>query len=439
MRYIIILIAIFYSYAIRCQTTQKDATKTALLSNYSWGVVPVLAYDSDIGFKYGANFNIFDYGKYKQQEDYEQYLYARLVNSTNNTLETQLLFDSDRIFKQGKVVVETSYIIDQNLSFFGFNGSNSVYNSNFTDVTSPDYINRYYYTHQRKLFRIRTDYQQQLWTKTMRLYIGATLNNYNISSVDFSKHQSPNGPNNEPAEKRSLYSDYIDWGIISPTEKIGGTINYATLGFIYDNRDNQRVTRNGMWLETYGLLSPKNISDQYFSKFVFTFRHYINFPKPDMVFSYRISSQNKIGGKIPFYMLPTYFGSQINRDGVGGAFNMRGVIRNRIAADGYAVGNFELRKQTLHFRFLKLNFDILASVFSDVAYITQEYEFNTSEIPDEYKNSFFKNDKQTLTATYGVGVYIIYNKNNIMSVYYGSSFNKQLGNNGVYVGSSYLF
>lgn len=439
MRIVLFLSIFLISFCVKGQTILADSIKTGLLKNYSWGIVPILAYDSDIGFKYGANFNFFDYGNSSEKEDYKQYLFIRLMNSTKNTSQIQMLFDTDRLFKNAKLIIESSYIVDKNLSFFGFNGTNSIYNSNFEDESNEQYINRYFYTHERKLFRLRADYQQQLGFKALRLYVGATLNNYSISSVDYNKYESPDSPNGESTQKTSLYDEYYNWGIIKPNEHSGGLINYTTFGFIFDTRNNQRVATKGIWTEAYGLISPDKFSEQAFSKLILSYRQYFDFYSIGMVFSYRLSSQSKMSGNIPFYMLPTYFESQINRDGLGGAFNLRGITRNRIAADGFLLGNFELRQQIGGFNLFNIDFDFMGSVFSDAAYVTQPYKFNDSDVPDEAKDQLFKNNDQTISATYGAGLYIIYNKNNIMSVYYGASYDKQLGNQGLYVGSSFLF
>jgi len=431
-------LTIFYSRLINGQTNQSDTTHTGFIKNFAWGVTPVLSYDADIGFKYGANINLFDY-KESGSTEYSQYLHIKLVNSTRHTMELMALLDSDRVIKNAKLIVESSYMADKNIGFFGFNGINAVYNKEFVDPDNPEYINRLYYTYERKLYRARIDLQHQLCITPLRLYTGIALNSYKISPVNFDNYNIPDGPDNKPAQNRSLYTDYIDWAVINANEQNGGLINYFTLGLIYDTRNDQRVTTKGIWIEAYELVSPGGISDQAFSKFILTFRQYFDIKKANMVFSYRLSSQLKTSGNIPFDMLPTYYGSQINRDGLGGVYNLKGVPRNRVAADGFLIGNFELRKKIVSFRLFKLDFDILGSTFSDVAIITQIYEFDDSEVPDVWKEQLFNNKDQSVFATYGLGLYVIYNENNIMSIYYGASKNEQLGRNGLYMRASFLF
>ncbi len=416
----------------------SDSTPN-IISGYKWGVIPTLAYDADIGFKYGGNINVFDYGNGDKYPDYLQYLYIKLLNSTKNTSQVQLLFNSDKIIKKTRLVAEFSYIVDKNLNFLGFNGINAIYNEAFTDASNQDYINQYYYTQQRRLFRGRLDIQKNIFIPQISLFAGFTFSNYENTSTDFNKFSAPSGPNDNPAEEISLYQQYVTWGVIGEEEKSGGNISYFNLGFIYDSRNNQRVSTSGLWVETFALVSPKHISDQSFSKFIFSFRQYLTLPKTNIVFSYRLSSQSKMKGDIPYYLLPTYFESLISRDGLGGAYNLRGITRNRIVSDGFVLGNFELRKKVASTRILKLNFDFHLAVFSDAAYIIQEHKLNLSNVPEEWKDQLFDDRKQNISATYGLGLYIIYNANNIMSVYYGFPSSKQLGNGGLYVGSSFLF
>ena len=69
---------------------------------------------------------------------------------------------------------------------------------------------------------------------------------------------------------------------------------------------------------------------------------------PDrLTVAYRLSYQAKIAGKMPFYMLPYAIDSKSTKAGLGGAKNIRGVLRNRVVGDAVAFGNFELRSKFL--------------------------------------------------------------------------------------------
>lgn len=443
-KYLIILALAISQIALAQQNAVDSiniisATNPNKISGYKWGVIPTLAYDADLGFKYGGNINVFDYGNGEKYPDYLQYLYVKLLNSTNNTTNVQMLFSSDKLIKKARLIAEFSYIVDKNLNFHGFNGINSIYHEGYANPSSEDYINQYYYTQQRRLFRGRVDIQKNIFSPKINLFAGFTFSNYENTSTDFDKFSAPDGPNGTPAEELTLYQQYVTWGVISEHEKSGGNISHFNLGFVYDSRNNQRVSTSGLWIETFAIVSPKYLSDQTFSKYILSLRQYFTIPKTNFVFSYRLSSQSKMTGDIPYYVLPTYYESLVSRDGLGGAYNLRGITRNRVVADGFVLGNFELRKKIVSTRFLKLDIDFHLSAFTDAAYITQEYEFDITNVPAEWQDQLFDNRGQNISATYGFGVYLIYNANNIMSFYYGFPSSKQLGNGGLYVGSSFLF
>jgi hypothetical protein len=94
-------------------------------SKYAFGAIPVFAFDADLGLKYGAVLNFFDYGDRLNMPAYDQYLYFRFTNTTKGSLTMQSVLESETIFSKAKVIAEASFLRDKNLDFFGFNGMNS--------------------------------------------------------------------------------------------------------------------------------------------------------------------------------------------------------------------------------------------------------------------------------------------------------------------------
>ena len=408
-------------------------------SGFAWGGTPVLAYDSDMGLRYGAVINLFDYGKESRYPDYLQYARIRLYNSTKGTSNYSLLYDSEKLLSRSHLTFETSYIEDIALDFYGFNGSNSVYIPEFTDPDHPGYINKYFYTHHRKLFRTRLDLQMHLTSKELRLYTGITYSHYRMNDLEYSKFDIPTGNDGSNFSNSTLYSKYVEWGLISPEEKNGGQLVTFTGGVIYDTRHSKINCKGGVWFESYFVLSPPSLSSSFFVKQITTFRQYMPWTRLNALFTYRISSQQKLAGNIPFYALPTFYTSLENQDGLGGAHTLRGIYRNRIVADGYLAGNAEIRKNVVHFRLLNIDWETDISLFSDMAWITGQYRITTLGIPDEYLSDLFRDEKQKIHATLGAGLYLIYNTNNVVSVNYGFSFDPQMGGKGLYIGAGFMF
>lgn len=219
----------------------------------------------------------------------------------------------------------------------------------------------------------------------------------------------------------------------------GGTLTKITLGVSYDSRNSKIKCTDGFWFDTYFVVAPPLISSSSFVRHIATFRHYMHLPLINGILAYRITSQQLVAGKTPFYALPIFYDSRQNQDGLGGIFNMRGINRNRLVAEGFFMGNLELRKTALSFHLLNLYWDVDLSLFADAAYINREYSFNTQNIPDDKILTHFGNKAQRINKSYGAGIYFIYNHNNIFAVKYGVSPNKQLGDKGIYISSTFLF
>lgn len=395
-------------------------------NNISFGIIPVFSYDADLGLKYGAVINLFD-SKINEYPNYDQYLNLKLSHTTRNTLNLQALFESIKLIPQATSFLEVTYTNDQKLDFLGFNGIETIINNQLSDSNNDNFIDKQFYNINRKLIRLRADVQKNIIGEKLRLLTGFSY--YNVM-VKLPMLQN---------DSKSLYENYIEWGLINRHETTGGKSALATIGFIYDTRNNNTFCTKGTWIEGFVKYAPKLGNSQSFSKLVLTYRAYKSIKNEKYTFSMRLSSQNKLSGNIPSYMLPFYFDTQINEDGLGGAYTLRGITRNRIVADGFALGNFESRIQLKEFRLLNLDFLISSTLFADVAFITQRRQTDLSNVPLAAQNEFFSNASQTLNVSFGPGINITFNKNNITTVNYGFSPNAQLGNGGLYIGSKFLF
>jgi hypothetical protein len=408
-------------------------------SRYSFGVIPALAFDSDLGFKYGAVVNLFDYGATKFPPHYEQYLFIKLTNTTKGTLNLQALLESETLIKKARVLAEASYLVDRKLDFFGFNGTDAVYHPEFTEPESGDFKNNFFYAHHRNFLRLRFDVQKYLLGSKLRLLTGFNFNQYDISPAREERKDKFDNSASDGFQHPTLFEYYNNWGIINPEEKSGGNISLFSLGLIYDSRNDPCYCTDGKWFETVFNYSPAFMGDAGFSKLILTYRQHTSFLKDKLTFSFRVSGQQKLSGNIPFYFVPTFYDSRLSSDGVGGAFNLRGALRNRIAADGFVTGNFEFKFKTLDFKLLKQYFSTSIVGFYDNAYITQTTKINLDYVPETEKPVYFNPGKQKVQYTFGPGLYIVFNQNNVITINYGIAANKQIGTSGLYIGSSLLF
>jgi hypothetical protein len=428
---IFLLLALGVLLAKANQTDSESNFK----SPYSWGVIPALAYDADLGLKYGAVFNLFDYDNYDIHPQYHQYLYAKIINSTGGTLQLQALLESDKLIKGAKIFAEASYIRDSQLDFYGFNGSNALYHPKLSDASHPAFVSNHFYSKQRAMTRLRFDIQTYLSNKHFRLLTGYTFQNFELRP-DKGEYQSLADYN---ISTGSLFELYKTWNIIDPAERNGGQLHLFTAGLVYDLRNEFCYCTDGIWAETFLIYSPGFGAGNTFSKHVATLRQHMSLPGETFTFSYRISSQQKLSGRIPFYMLPWFFDTRLTNDGPAGAFGLRGASRNSIVGDGFLSSNFEAKLKFVDTKIRNHEFYASAVVFYDNSFITQPYRYSTQDIPAMAKELLFSNNPQKLHHTYGAGLYIVFNKNNIITINYGISPDPQNGNGGLYIGSALLF
>lgn len=415
----------------------EDTTKT---KRYGIGGTPIFSYDPDLGLRYGAVINLFDYGKQSAYPDYVHYLYIKAFNSTKGTSHYSAIFESESLIKSSLIFIEASLINDSKLDFFGFNGIKANYAGELIDPEHNSYINKYYYAHKRRLLRIRADLHKTILQSQWKLLLGLSYLNYSIDDIDYEQLKAPSGIDGSEAQNLTLYKQYVNWGIISPDEAGGGQTTNLMTGIAYDTRNNRINCTSGMWFETYLITSFAHKTNEFFGKHILSIRQYHNFNRVKSILTWRLSSQQKVFGEIPGYMLPLYYDTRQDQDGMGGAFTMRGVYRNRLVANGFLSGNIEFRRQILTARIFKLDWSFELSAFADAVYITQEYPLNYSLAPmDAGEIHFNHSSKQEPVFTAGFGLYIIYNKNNITSVNLGWSPDKQFGGTGIYVGSAFLF
>lgn len=418
-------------FVILCIYSVSFAQTDSILSNNiqskgktSYGGIPIVSYDADIGLRYGGVINYFKYND-SLSKKYSENLFFRIFNTTKKSFQIQSVYETDNLIKNSKTVIEATYLNDKSYDFYGYNGNQTRYNTTFEDPNDKDYIHEDFYSINRELIRFRFDFQRYLTSSKLRLLTGITISKFNIS-------QQPSDNN--------LYSKYSMMDIVPKHEQKGGFANYLIVGIVYDNRNNQCYCSEGKWFESFFILSSKQLSSIGFSKYILSYRSYNKIGKTKFVVMSRSSLQLKTSGTIPSYLKTTYFDTKLNQDGLGGGFNLRGYNRNRITADGFGLINLEIRKNLWNFNSKKMSIDFDISFFTDNAFIIQEQLINKEKIPVEYQTKLFDFNSKRYYSSAGVGGYIILNKNSVISLNYGFPINHKESKGGaIYIGSSFLF
>ncbi len=448
-RLILLCFIAFFTISLSAQDadTTSVVKEQKVKDGFSLGGVPVVAYDSDIGFKYGALMNLYWYGDGSRYPRYDHSVYLEWSRTTKGNGINQITYDTDMLIPGVRSFFEASYLTEKALDFYGFNGYQAIYDMDYESMDdrleNPD---RLYYRHARKLFRVKADFQGEIIGQKLRWLGGVAYYGNNIEQVDVAALNE--GKDSDLLGENSLYQDYIDWGVIKADQVNGGNHTLLKAGLVYDTRDNEPNPFSGMWTELQLHYAPSFMSntDYSYTRLVFTHRQYFTIFPEWMNLAYRLSYQGKLTGEMPYYMFPYLYNTapKLTTDGVGGSKTVRGVKRNRIVGDGFAYGNVELRAKVLRGTVLNQNVYIALSAFADAGMVTQKYDFDKSgipaELPADRPDALFDFDaKEIPHVGFGGGVHIALNQNFIVTVDYGMSAKKDDGDSGLYINLNFLF
>lgn len=424
------------------QASEPKRIKTG----WTFGALPAVSYNTDLGFQYGALVNFFYYGDGKTYPKYLHSLYGEVSRYTKGSGINRFFYDSEHLIPGIRITSDLSYLTEKALDFYGFNGYDAVFNKEWSDDTdTANYVSRMFYRHERKMFRFMTDFQGKFGYKPLRWVAGFGVLKNTIAPVDIERLNKGKDDEDKLPDVPGLYDKYVEWGVIDAGEKDGGWSNYLKVGLVFDTRDFEPNPMKGIWSEVVLFAAPGFLGngDYGFAKISATHRQYFTLVKDKLSFVYRLNYQGTIGGKVPFYMQPymiNSFSNSSNTDGLGGSKTLRGVMRNRVVGDGFAYGNAEFRWKFFRTELWKQNIYLGLNTFVDAGQVLQKTEINTTNVPASVNlKDYFLDGDEKMHASYGAGLGIVMNENFIVAVDYGRPFDKRDGSGGIYIGLNYLF
>lgn len=413
-------------------------------SGWTFGGLPVVSFDSDIGFQYGALVNFYYYGDQGvRYPDYDHSLYMEWSRTTKGSGVNRIAFDSRTMIPGVRVTADLSYLTEKGLNFYGFNGYEVTYNPQWEDDTSDDYVSRVFYRHERKMFRFMADFQGKLAGDNLLWYGGINISNTKVATVDINKLNEGKTENLLP-DTLLLYDKYVEWGLIKDDEAEGGNYNYISGGLIWDSRDNEANPMKGIWSEVVFRAAPGFLGNGDYGnlKLAITHRQYFTIIPRNLSFAYRLGFQSTIAGNASFYSQPLMaysFYRGVLSQGLGGAKTIRGVLRNRVIGDAFVYGNFELRWKIIHTQFLNQNLYIALNGFFDTGRTLREYDIDKSSIDPADLALYFDQVDDSFHNSAGGGIRFALNQNFIVAVDYGVALDERDGTSGMYIGLNYLF
>lgn len=473
-----------------------DSIAQTQKEGWNIGVLPSIAYDADCGFQGGLLANLYDYGSGEQYPEYIHSLYFEAAYTTKHTGIFRFNYDSKYVIPNHRLTIDLAYLRDALCDFYGFNGYQAVYqplshhsaymkNAAGDKVYDPQkmdiaaYRTRAFYKFKRDLVRAAIDWEGPIH-RHWHWNVGIGLLGYMCDTVHTAVlNRGKEGDRRLPPQE-GLYEKYRKWGILSAEEVRGGWHPYIRVGGSFDSRDQRQGPNSGIYADvflTYSAAFNAGFGQQADAGYNHlrlnaTFRHYVQLYPKWVVLAYRIGVQNTIVGKSPFYQntyLNTLFMQRVIYEGLGGGNSIRGVLRNRVLANGVGFANIELRCKIVPFDIGRQHFYIGLNPFVDMGMVLQPYDMDalvrqhtdgryqtvaeairaSGEEPDD----FFRLDanRQSLSPkskdvfrphlSAGIGLKIVMNENFCVSVDWAKALHTQDGASwtNFYVKMGYLF
>ncbi len=425
------------------------------------GPLPVVAFDADRGFQFGALLNLYNFGNGDTYPNPKSTWYieasAYVKESNIGSYKFIVNYDKKNIFPGIRMSICTGYYKDAALDFYGFNGSSSIYipaqemPAGWFSYTGDEAGNKLqekgkypkgFYRHGRDLIKAKIDFTGEIlknfyweagynlsWTKTGSF----TPQGYQIlAGSDFEKGTS-------------LFDLYKEWGIITKEQAEGGLISSLRAGLMYDSRNIENNPTKGIWAEAHLIAAPKWLGTTHpHYKYSVTMRQYIPFIKDKLTFAYRLAYQGTFGNGTPWYALPFYtnMGPKADNDGFGGYRTVRGLMLNRVQGQDVGFYNIELRWRFIDFKLWKQNIAFALTGFTDGTHVFRGYDIeNKTGKYTELYNKFVDINRKSdgFHGAAGAGLRFIMNQNFIVAFEYARCFNKQDGTGAFYINTGFLF
>jgi outer membrane protein assembly factor BamA len=418
------------------------------------GALPAVTYDSNLGFQYGALVEFFNYGDGSRYPDFNDHIYIEASRFTKGSGIYRIMFESNTLIPGVHMTSDLSYLPDKASHFYGFNGYESVFNSDWmdADLPTPPYRTAMFYRYERDQFRFKNDFQGKLSGDHFKWSGGFAFQNFQTGSVNIDKiNKGKDVQLPQVTDEPGLFERYQALDIISAKEAEGGWVNTLKAGLMFDSRDNRPNPMKGVWTEIGVEMAPGFMGNDWaFSKLFITHRQYFTLIPEDLALVYRLGYQTTLTGTTPFFYQSQVITSMLTgatSEGLGGSSTLRGILRNRVIGDAFFMGNVELRWKPVYFTFLKQDCYLGLDLFYDFGRVTKnitlpdnlESNFNSLYEGSENFDDYFRPGTEKFHQDAGISIMLAMNRNFVIAIDIGKAFNEQDGNIGFSIGLNYLF
>ena len=365
------------------EESERKKKEDIIKKGISFGPLPVVAFDQDKGFQYGALLNIYDFGDGSYYPTPRQQWYIEGSAYTKGSQQYFVTYDTRNLIPRTHMAIAATCMYDKAMDFYGYNGYQTFYDVDKVqewkkkeDKTGiePQWMKTFYRA-ERLAIAAKADFIVDIWENKLfaegSYYFNWTrMRPINLASINKGKDSLErfSGP--------TLFELYNEWGIIPESDDDGGFTSAIKLGLMYDTRDYEAAPTKGIWAEAHIMLAPGFLGTSHpYYRYMATFRHYVPIYKEDLVFAYRLNYQGTIGNYLPYYILPVFsnIGREYDRDGIGGYRTVRGLMRDRVMGLDVAFYNVEFRWRFVRFALWKQNIAMGLNIFTDGAIVTRGY------------------------------------------------------------------
>ena len=436
------------------KNVQYNENGEIIKTGINLGPCPVVAFDADRGFQYGALLNLYNFGDGSTYPNPKSTWYFEVSAYTKGSYKFIVNYDNKEIFDGIRMSICSGFYGDKALDFYGFNGYQSIYDMDllkpafsFTDeklqkkFDEKGKMPKGFYRYSRQQIKAKVDFTGEI-VKNFHWEAGY---NFMWNKISAFKPEGYSVFGDEIDGGTTLYDLYRDWGIISDDQANGGIASSVRLGLMYDSRNVENNPTRGIWAEAHIVAAPKWLGTTHgHYKFGATMRQYIPIVKDKLTFAYRAAYEGFLGDA-PWYMMPFYtnMGIKADNDAFGGYNTVRGLMLNRVQGLHTGFYNMEIRWRFIDFSLWNQNIAFALSAFNDGAHVFKPYgtlKNETGRHQDLYKKFVDAERKRDgYHGSAGAGLRFIMNQNFIIAFEYARCFNKQDGNGAFYINTGFLF
>ena len=442
------------------ESTRSISEKEIIKKGWNFGPLPVVGFDSDLGFQYGLCCDIFNYGDGTRYPSYNYKVNLEASTYTKGSSVLRCYGDFKTLIPDGKLFFDVTYFNAPKFEFYGFNGFSSLYvpEMAFTRIDNPFSSRMYnelpvpegrksaFNWISRNQFRAVVSIQKKI---SGGLNWAAGLAYYNIKTGDINRDKLAGNDVEKKewyANQLTLYNLYNEFGMIAPEEAGGGNVTQLKAGLTYDTRDHDSDPTRGVNIEATFYYAPDflDCTDTYNHTnggILFMGSHYVPVVGDKLTLAYRLGAQYTLFGNVPFYFcnnMNTMFFRKMYTEGLGGNASVRGIHRNGVIGDGFALLNAELRWRIVEFRFINQNWGFAVNPFFDCGQVIKPHKLDVQK--QSLSPVFYSGEAEHLHSTAGCGLKLVMNHNMVISFEAAKAFSANDGT-GLWtnIGFNYLF